>query len=328
MVSKAMESVQPLFQSWRRNDQFKKYVTQVQGIIECLSSERQALQEYSFSPPTDKYIIKRTYINFEDLVCNPAPFLPKADQGDFAGWIFRSKMNSADHSMLKELLDRVSSQCSSRHEQRYAADLVMSFKALQEDESVELKPPKELTRLLERNLMRAKNDVEIVYEMICSHLQITLHDLPCHGKDNPATRAEFSHPDAAIVLTCLSYYYGGLSDQQMHASFEALLQSDCATEEYARWVKDAPGLPAAFREITGVNLSNTEQCRRDVFQPLRRAKGIMDFYMASIVFPKEMKEFPNKLSSSGWDIAEEKTHPTTGFSGTNDSRYILPLSIA
>lgn len=151
--------------------------------------------------------------------------------------------------------------------------------------------------------------------------------VPYHAKDNPATRAEFSLPDAAIVLTCLTYYNGGLSDQQIHASFEALSQSDCAAQEYERWVKDAPDIPHAFREITGVNLGNAEQCR-DVFGPLRRAKDTVDFYMAKIVFPKEMKEFPNKLSSSGWDIAREKVHPTTGFSGTNDSRYILPLSIA
>lgn len=49
--------------------------------------------------------------------------------------------------------------------------------------------------------------------------------------------------------------------------------------------------------------------------------------MPTIVFPAEMNEFPHKLSSSGWDIAAEKAHLTTGFSGTNDSRYILPLSI-
>jgi hypothetical protein len=56
-------------------------------------------------------------------------------------------------------------------------------------------------------------------------------------------------------------------------------------------------------------------------------KNVIDFYLSHLVFPKEMKEFPSKLSSSGWDIARSKTHPTTGFSGTNDSRYILPLSI-
>ena len=33
------------------------------------------------------------------------------------------------------------------------------------------------------------------------------------------------------------------------------------------------------------------------------------------------------MSSSGWDIARAKIHSTTGFSGTNDNKYILPLSI-
>ncbi|KAL3419433.1 hypothetical protein PVAG01_09655 [Phlyctema vagabunda] len=155
----------------------------------------------------------------------------------------------------------------------------------------------------------------------------TMLAVPYHAKDNPAARAEFSHPDATIVLTCLSYYYGGLSDEQIHASFEALLQSDQAQEEYERWVRDAPALPSHFRRLTGVNLSNSGQCAREVFPPLRFAKSVVDFYMAAIVFPTEMKEFPDKLSSSGWDIAQEKTRPTTGFSGTNDSRYLLPLSI-
>lgn len=45
------------------------------------------------------------------------------------------------------------------------------------------------------------------------------------------------------------------------------------------------------------------------------------------LFGSELREFPQKLSSSGWDIARTKTHPTTGFSGTNDSRYVLPLSV-
>lgn len=40
-----------------------------------------------------------------------------------------------------------------------------------------------------------------------------------------------------------------------------------------------------------------------------------------------MKEFPDKLSASGWDIGEVKTHFTVGFSGTNDSRKTFPLSV-
>lgn len=155
----------------------------------------------------------------------------------------------------------------------------------------------------------------------------TMLAVPYHGKDSPATRSEFSHPDATLVLTCLSYYYDGLTDEELNASFEALLQTDDPQVIYDGWVKDAPDLSSTFHSITGVNLRNYGQCLREVFPPLRFAKALIDFYLETIVFPKEMKEFPEKLSSSGWDIAREKRHPVTGFSGTNDSRYVLPLSI-
>ena len=158
-------------------------------------------------------------------------------------------------------------------------------------------------------------------------LSRTMLAVPYRAKDSPATRAEFSHPDATIVLTCLSYYYGGLSDEQLHTAFGKLLLSDHAQEEYELWVQDASELPLAFRQLTGINLSDPVQCSRMVFPPLRFAKGAIDFYMSRIVFPREMKEFPHKLSSSGWDIARTKVHPTTGFSGTNDSKYIIPLSV-
>lgn len=51
--------------------------------------------------------------------------------------------------------------------------------------------------------------------------------------------------------------------------------------------------------------------------------------MTNVVFPQEGKEFDEKLSSSGWDIVAKKgAHLKTGFSGTNDNRFVLPLSIS
>ncbi|KAI9890486.1 MAG: hypothetical protein M1814_003970 [Vezdaea aestivalis] len=159
-------------------------------------------------------------------------------------------------------------------------------------------------------------------------LSRTMLAVPYRAKDDPALRAEFSHPDATIVFTCLSYYYEGLSDVQLRIAFEKLLICENSEQEYEQWIKDAPGLQPVFRQLTGVNLKDNLQCSEDVFPSLRYAKGAIDFYMSNMVFPKEMKEFPHKLSSSGWDLARIKTHPTTGFSGTNDSRHILPLSIS
>ena len=159
-------------------------------------------------------------------------------------------------------------------------------------------------------------------------LSRTMLSVPYRAKDIPAARAEFSHPDTTIVLTCLSYYYGGLSDQELHCAFETLLLSDQAQDEYDRWVQDAPAIPDNFRQLAGINLSDHAQCQQRVFPCLRLAKAVIDFYMSRIVFPREMQEFSEKLSSSGWDIAKTKNNPITGFSGTNDSRYILPLSVS
>ncbi|CZR56441.1 uncharacterized protein PAC_06329 [Phialocephala subalpina] len=151
--------------------------------------------------------------------------------------------------------------------------------------------------------------------------------VPYHAKDNPSARSMFSHPDTAIALTCLSYYYGGLTDQQIHASFEELFLSDHAQEDYVQWIQHCEDLPKSFNRLTGVNLRDKQQCSYELFPCLRYSKGLIDYYLQHLVFPKEMKEFSNKLSSSGWEIAREKTHPTTGFSGTNDSKYMLPTPI-
>jgi hypothetical protein len=151
--------------------------------------------------------------------------------------------------------------------------------------------------------------------------------VPYHAKDSPAARAEFSHPDTAIILTCLSYYYGGLSDKQLRSCFEELFLSDNAQEEYQEWTRSNPDLPNVFRHLSGVNLSNEAQCSRDLFPFLKFSKSVIDFYMSHLVFPKEMKEFSHKLSSSGWEIGRDKNHPMTGFSGTNDSKYVLPVAV-
>lgn len=156
----------------------------------------------------------------------------------------------------------------------------------------------------------------------------TMLAVPYRAKDCPVSRAEFSHTDSTIVLTALSYYYDGLTDEQLFICVEHLLALDFCEEEYARWVSDAPRLDKQFRTHHGINLRNQTECTEKVFPNIRLAKAVIDFYLVHFVFPKELKEYPNKLSASGWDIACTKRHPTTGFSGTNDSRYVLPLSVS
>ncbi|KAK7740939.1 hypothetical protein SLS53_005002 [Cytospora paraplurivora] len=152
--------------------------------------------------------------------------------------------------------------------------------------------------------------------------------VPFRAKDFPTPRSEFSHPDVVILLTCCCYYYGGLSDDDLTTAFGHLLESDQADAEYQEWIADSDHLPVAFRQLMGVNMNDTFQCKAEVFPSFRYAKRAIDYFLEFIVFPKQMKEFPQKLSTSGWDIGAVKTHPTTGFSGTIDSRAVLPLDVS
>ncbi|KAF8464761.1 hypothetical protein JB92DRAFT_3064074 [Gautieria morchelliformis] len=151
--------------------------------------------------------------------------------------------------------------------------------------------------------------------------------VPYRAKDSPAPRAEFAHPDVVIVFTCLCYYYGGLSNQQLEVTFRHLLNSDDPPLRYSDWIKGLTGIPESLRGLQGLNLDDVGQKHEQIFPLLRYNKAVIDFYLSECVFPKESKEFEFKLTTNSWDLARKKTNLTTGFSGTKDNSYLLPLSI-
>ena len=154
-----------------------------------------------------------------------------------------------------------------------------------------------------------------------------LSAVPYRAKDVPAPSAEFGHPDVAIAFTCLSYYYTGLSKVQVKQCFELLSKADDPSLEYGTWVcRCTTSHP---KDWNAINLEDEQQFSTQLFPALRHCKKIADYFMANVVFPKEGKEFDEKLSTSGWDVPAKVggPHLTTGFSGTNDNRFLLPLSI-
>ena len=152
--------------------------------------------------------------------------------------------------------------------------------------------------------------------------------VPYRAKDSPALRAEFGHPEMILVLTCLSYYYGGLTNDQMEITFHLLFTTDSPDLRYEDWVKAiVHTLPEHLRSLRRLNLNDVKVKHNDIFPTLRYNKLVIDFYLSECVFPKEAKEFQHKLTTNSWDLARKKLRPTTGFSGTNDHSYLLPLSM-
>lgn len=176
--------------------------------------------------------------------------------------------------------------------------------------------------------------------------------VPYQAKGVPSDQAEFGHPDVAILLTCLSFYYSGLEEIQFEKTLRHVLKSDDPALDYDRWVQEAKTLPDSVRTWAAINVDDEIQ-RKELWDHLRYNMIVIDCFLNNFVFPYHAKTFERKLVSSAWDIPlppsnmsavsnnhsnarlplveksliKSSTSMTTGFSGTNDNRTLLPLNI-
>ncbi|KAL4806252.1 hypothetical protein BDV18DRAFT_160319 [Aspergillus unguis] len=164
--------------------------------------------------------------------------------------------------------------------------------------------------------------------------------VPFHAKGCPSDQAEWGHPDVAILFTCLAFYYEGLSQSQIKQSIDAVLKSDHPATEYERWIQDSVTLPAALRHWNSISVDD-EGLVYLIWKSLRFTPVVINHFLNHFVFPLHAKQFATKMQASGWDVLlnNNSSHYrsteaswlqpgiTTGFSGTNDNRSLLPLNI-
>jgi hypothetical protein len=135
----------------------------------------------------------------------------------------------------------------------------------------------------------------------------------------------------AIVLTQLSYYYSGLNDLQILKCFNRLTEEERDPESiYNEWIsnEDKDQIHPSIKQWKGVNLKDYQQRTRYLFPTLRYNMFIINYFLNHFVYPREAKQFPHKLVSSGWDLSSPKRSKiVTGFSGTNDTQLLLPVHI-
>ena len=164
--------------------------------------------------------------------------------------------------------------------------------------------------------------------------------VPFYAKGVPSDQSEWGHPDVAILFTCLAFYYGGLSPKQLRQGLEHVLKSDDPSAEYDRWTQSCRRFPDSLREWNSINLDDEFQLH-EIWKAARYSVVVIDHYLNNFVFPRHAKQFKVKLQSNAWDIpvfhskspsqagsSKSVARPlTTGFSGTNDNRSMLPLNI-
>ena len=154
--------------------------------------------------------------------------------------------------------------------------------------------------------------------------------MPYRAKDVPAERAQFSHPDVAILFTVLSYYYDGLDLSKFNSLFERLEKDQQKNILYSNWINLLPAglnIEPSIKEYSGLNFSDSNQFSNLLYPLFKLHPPAINYWLNTFLFPKEAKEFTELLGTSSWDLCETKPRPTTGFSGTNDSSLLLPLTM-
>jgi hypothetical protein len=156
--------------------------------------------------------------------------------------------------------------------------------------------------------------------------------VPYLAKGVASPAAEWGHPDVAITLTCLSFYYQGLSLSQFKQAFAHLMKTDEPGIEYEKWFPKGFDVPRELDDYGAINQEDTRQLS-ELYRVVRSSACLADFYLNNFVFPKYAKTFKLKLQASGWNLFPsiqahgQSNCRVTGFSGTNDSRHQLPLLI-
>ena len=168
--------------------------------------------------------------------------------------------------------------------------------------------------------------------------------VPFEAKGIPSEQNEWGQPDVSIIFTCLSFYYSGLKPSQLLQGLKHVLRADDPATEYDRWTHNCDSLPPTLRHWNIINLEDEGQIAQ-IYHHLRYNLTVINHFLNLFVFPSFAKQFSTKLQASGWDIplfskSNNRNHGnmqmmsdftaiklTTGFSGTNDNKRILPLNI-
>eukprot|EP00884_Botryococcus_braunii_P022386 jgi/Botrbrau1/8831/Bobra.0335s0018.1 len=183
--------------------------------------------------------------------------------------------------------------------------------------------------------------------------------IPFRAAQVPADRSEFVHPDVAIVLTHLSYYYDGLSLKEMETALHVLVAMGPNAQEahFGEWLRLQPDhIPTArstkiepFRcsctdddsrldSAAKIDVTNTIQSGNranyliEVVLRIQITRQIIDQCQGPLEHytlgnAAETQVFEERMACTPWHLSEAKNSQVVGFSGTKDNHRLLPLHV-
>lgn len=121
--------------------------------------------------------------------------------------------------------------------------------------------------------------------------------VPFEAKGVPSEQAEFGHPEVSIVLTILSFYFAGLTQDYFCQSLKRVLESDDPAAEYDRFTHNCETLPDRLRHYNVINIDDKGQVA-ELFSHLKMDRNVLNYFLNAFVFPAHAKQFARKLCAS------------------------------
>jgi hypothetical protein len=155
--------------------------------------------------------------------------------------------------------------------------------------------------------------------------------VPFKHADVPSDRSEFSHPDVSIIFTLLAYYHEGLTKDQFKECIATILKFGIPAQKYfySLWyqpISDEIEKEEKLRIDNVIKIDLTNQSQIDLlYEKLKYSTEVVNFWLNFHVFTTDTAQYPKRISSSAFDLAEG-SH-TVGFSGTKDNHRLLPLQV-
>lgn len=155
--------------------------------------------------------------------------------------------------------------------------------------------------------------------------------VPFRSSETPSTRSEFAHSDAQILYTTLSYAYDGLTEEEFYEAWErfAAMGSSARMREYDSWIElSRPRIPKYDFDLIDkeqkVDPSSRTQFKI-LYNAFRKNFRTVCFFLQECVLPTETMAFPQQMKATSWWLSDCKS--LVGFSGTDDSKRLLPLHV-
>ncbi|PNH12760.1 hypothetical protein TSOC_000242, partial [Tetrabaena socialis] len=154
--------------------------------------------------------------------------------------------------------------------------------------------------------------------------------VPFRAAHTPSERSEYAQPDVALVLSLLAYYGDGLTRAQFRAALDELMKMGPNAQRpyYKEWLELSR---AAMSE--GGHSTTSPWTASSSWTPPTRTKLLHRYFSHNqavlnyCVFPSETRQFPQRLATSAWHLADNERGRVVGFSGTNDNHRLLPTQV-